>query len=82
MIHAYGLDTGLSRDAAYWEKLHAGKAKEMQDRFDDGHTFANAAESQEGTEAIVGYEATSAIWAKWAVIQKDYRITDEPLPVL
>jgi len=78
MIHAYGLDAGLSRDAAYWEKLHSGEVKEQQARFDDGRTFANAGESSEGTEPLVGYEATLAIWAKWAVIQEDFKITDEP----
>ncbi|MCL2622428.1 MAG: hypothetical protein FWD31_02080 [Planctomycetaceae bacterium] len=78
MIHAYGLDAGLSRDAAYWEKLHITKAKELQDRHEDGHMFANPAESQPGTEAIVGFEATMAMWAKWAVLQKDFKVTNEP----
>jgi len=77
MIHAYGLDAGLSPNAAYWEKLHSTKAKELQDRHEDRHMFANPAESQPGTEAIVGYEATMAIWAKWAVLQKDFKITNE-----
>ena len=78
MIHAYGLDAGLSRDAAYWEKLHITKAKELQDRHEDGHMFANPVESQPGTEAIVGFEATMAIWAKWAVLQKNFKVTNEP----
>ena len=78
MIHAYGLDAGLSHNAAYWEKLHSGKAKELQDRFDDGHMFAEEKESQEGAETLVGFEASLAIWAKWASIQKSFKITNEP----
>jgi len=77
MNHAYGLDAGLAYDGAYWEKLHSGKVKELQDRFDDGHLFANAEESSEGTEQIVAYEAILAIWAKWAVLQKEFKITKE-----
>jgi len=82
LIHAYGLDTGLARNAAYWEKLHSGEVKKQQSRFDDGRTFANPQESSEGTEPLVGFEAMLAIWAKWAVLQKDFKITNEPLPAL
>jgi len=82
MIHAYRLDIGLSHDAAYWEKLHIGKAKELQDRHEDGHMFADPKESQPGTEAIVGFEAMLAIWAKWAVLQKNFKVTKEPVPSL
>ena len=77
IIHSYGLDTGLSYNGAYWEKLHSGMAKELQDRFDDGHMFAAAEESKWYAEAIVGFEASLAMWAKWAVLQKDYKITKE-----
>jgi len=79
MIHAYGLDAGLTPDAAYWEALHSGAVKEQQSRFDDGRTFANPQESSPGTEPLVGYEATLAIWAKWAVVQEDFKVTNEPV---
>ena len=82
MIHAYGLDAGLSHNAAYWEKLHSGKVKELQDRFTDGHLFANPKESAEGAETLVGFEAMLAILAKWAVIQKGFKITNDPIPSL
>ena len=77
--HAYGLDTELTHDGAYWETLHSGRAKELQDRFDDGHMFADATENRSGlvTESLVTYEVTTAILAKWAVLQKDFRITKE-----
>ena len=79
MIHAYGLDAGLSHNGAYWENLHSGKAKELQDRFDDGRMFADTKEAAhlDGTEQIVAFEAALAIWAKWAVLQKDFKITKE-----
>ena len=79
MIHAYGLDSGLSHNGAYWESLHSGKAKELQERFDDGRMFADTKEAAhlDGTEQIVAFEATLAIWAKWAVLQKDFKITKE-----
>ena len=84
MNHAYGLDAGLSHDGAYWEKLHSGKAKELQDRFDDGRMFADTKESayMAATEQIVAYEATLAIWAKWAALQKNFKVTKEaPNPI-
>ena len=82
MIHAYGLDTELTHNGAYWEKLHSSKVKEAQERFDDRRTFANAQESSEGTEQLVPYEASLAIWAKWAVLQKDFKVTNEAFPSL
>ena len=78
VIHAYGLDTGLVHNGTYWENLYSRRAQELQNRFNDGHMFAHA---QECTymlrEEQMSHENALAIWAKWTVRQKDFKITQD-----
>jgi len=78
MIHAYGLDTGLAHDGAYWEKLYCSRAKVLQDRFDDGHIFKDDRECAFSLrEEESAHENAQAILAKWAVRQPGFKITKD-----
>ena len=79
-IHAYGLDTGLAHDGAYWENLYSSRAKVLQDRFDDGHMFKDNRENTYTLrEEQAAHENAKAILAKWTVRQSGFKITkDKP----
>ena len=75
MIHAYGLDTGLTHNAAYWETLYTSRALELQNRFDDGRMYTNREENRYFlAEEQTSHENALAIWAKWAVRQSGFNI--------
>jgi len=76
--HAYGLDKELSRNGTYWENLYAIRSLELQNRFDDGHMYANAEECTYNLrEEQMTHETALAIWAKWTVLQNDFKITKD-----
>jgi hypothetical protein len=78
VIHAYGLDMGLSHNGAYWEKLYSSQSRELQNRFEDGHMYANAEEcTYMLKEEQMTHETVLAIWAKWTVLQSGFEITKD-----
>ena len=78
VIHAYGLDKELTHNGSYWGNLYLRQALELQNRFDDGHMFANAQEcTYMCREECMTHEASLAIWAKWAALQRDFKITKD-----
>ena len=80
VVHAYGLDKGLSRNGAYWEELYSRRALEMQNRFDDGRMFTPDAQENRYMcrEEQKSHLNALAIWANWAVLQPGFKITKEP----
>jgi len=78
VIHAYGLDAGLSYNGAYWENLYSRRAKELQDRFDGGYMYADVKEcTYKLREEQVTHENALAIWAKWTAVQSSFTITKD-----
>jgi hypothetical protein len=74
-VHAYGLDAKLSRNGAYWENIFLRRTQELQSRFDDGHMFGDAKECTYSLrEEQMTHENAKALWAKWAVLQRDFTI--------
>jgi hypothetical protein len=81
VAHAYAMDILASANGVYWENLHSGEARNMQDRFTDGHMFLDAAEfNYGGKEEQAAWENSQAILAKWTVLQNEYSITDAAGP--
>ncbi|MCL2362575.1 MAG: hypothetical protein FWC73_12285 [Defluviitaleaceae bacterium] len=92
MISVFGCDATFTAEsaaknrhvivAAEWEKVHITAAKAMQSRFDDGRMYADDELTNfPPKEEQACVELAMAVLAKWAVAQKDYRVTSEP-PVL
>ena len=75
----FGYDSLVTRKAAYWENLHAGRVKEMQDRFADGHSYGDQSENTYfGREEAIGATGcTNACLAYWARAQKSFSFTNE-----
>ena len=77
-IHAYELDKTLTHNGAYWENLFLRKSYELQSRFDDGHMFGEAQEcTYQLREEQMTHENAKAIWAKWTVLQPDFKISKD-----
>jgi len=76
-VHAYGLDKELTRNGVYWANLHLRQALELQNRFDDGRMFADGELPYMSPEAVITHETAIALWATWAALQPDFKITKD-----
>jgi len=71
-------EVGLSHDGAYWENLYTSRARELQNRFDDGRMYESAREcTYMLNEEQMTFENALAIWAKWTVLHRDFKITKD-----
>ncbi|MGH9189919.1 MAG: chitobiase/beta-hexosaminidase C-terminal domain-containing protein [Acidimicrobiales bacterium] len=67
----FGGDSLSSREGAYWEELHGGKAAQLQNRFNDGHSNANLEEGGVEREHWIALWGSLAYLTKW-VVQQGY----------
>lgn len=85
MIGAFGLDTAVAEKAVTWERLHAQRVIEMQQRPlpgdvpSDGSTYRTAAEdTYSGREEWVAARAAETWLTKWLAHQGALLTTNEP----
>jgi putative cell wall-binding protein len=74
----FGFDQLVSKKGSYWEPLHAQKVLDMQNRHQDGHTYATHSEdTYRGREEWVAHHAAWAWIAKWIDHSGKFRTTDK-----
>ncbi|SEM58157.1 hypothetical protein SAMN04489760_1249 [Syntrophus gentianae] len=72
-----GLDHLSSLKGAYWGSLHVQRIIEMQERFNDGHTYLDATEdSYSGREEWVADYLARAYMAQWLRNQERLTVTN------
>ena len=72
-------DGGIEPRATTWEARHLGRAREMQQRFEDGRSNGSEAEGGATHEFWVAYWGARAYLFKWLAVQAGFELLDRPV---